>query len=65
VSVTVNPVLINRAPVALDDSLTIAEDSGTHVVDVLANDSDPDGDALTIITVTQGAHARCSSRAAT
>lgn len=39
------------APVAADDSATVAED-GTILVDVLANDSDPDGDPLTITGVT-------------
>jgi uncharacterized repeat protein (TIGR01451 family) len=43
-------------PVANDDTLTTAEDvDGT--VDVLANDSDPDGDTLTIVDWTSGANA--------
>jgi VCBS repeat-containing protein len=53
VSITVTPV--NDPPVALDDSATTTE--GTPVtVDVLANDSDPDGDPLTVTNVTDSSH---------
>lgn len=41
----------NRAPVAVDDTATMDEDD-TATVDVLANDSDPDGDPLTVISAT-------------
>jgi len=41
----------NDAPVAVDDTLTVIEDSGQSLVDVLANDSDVDGDALTVSEV--------------
>mgnify|MGYP006300676855 CR=1 FL=1 len=37
-------------PVAEDDELTI-EENGEGVVEVLANDSDPEGEALTVIQV--------------
>lgn len=40
----------NRAPVAAADTTTVDED-GAVVHDVLANDEDPDGDALTLVTV--------------
>ncbi|MCV6577466.1 MAG: Ig-like domain-containing protein, partial [Cohaesibacter sp.] len=49
VTVTVNPV--NDAPVAMDDTATTDENTKV-VIDVLANDSDPDGDDLTIINPT-------------
>ncbi|MBA6392436.1 tandem-95 repeat protein, partial [Colwellia sp. BRX10-3] len=39
---------INDAPTVVDDSLTINEDSNV-VVDVLANDSDKEGDAISLI----------------
>ena len=45
VSITVTPV--NDAPVALDDTLTIAQ-GVPGAVNVLANDSDVDGDTLSI-----------------
>ncbi|WP_407659994.1 Ig-like domain-containing protein [Hyalangium gracile] len=55
VTVTVTPA--NDAPTAVDDSFTVAEDSGATVFDVLANDSfAPDtGETLTITSVTQPA----------
>ena len=40
----------NRPPVAVDDDGRLAEDSSV-VLDVLANDGDPDGDALTLVAV--------------
>ena len=52
VTVTVTPV--NDAPVAHDDNTTLDEDSGSHVIDVLTNDTDIDaGDTLTVFSVTQ------------
>ena len=53
VTVTVNP--INDPPVANDDSATTGEDSPV-VIPVLGNDSDPDGDALTVTSVTDPGH---------
>jgi uncharacterized protein (TIGR03382 family) len=43
-------------PDAVDDSFTVAQDSGATALNVLANDSDRDGDALTITAVTQPAN---------
>jgi VCBS repeat-containing protein len=51
VTVTVNPV--NDAPVAIDDSATTNEDTPV-TIDVLNNDTDADGDNLTVVNVTQG-----------
>ena len=45
VTVIVNPV--NDPPVAVDDSATTGEDSAVQI-DVLDNDSDPDGDTLSV-----------------
>ncbi|WP_269532545.1 Ig-like domain-containing protein [Chitinimonas sp. BJYL2] len=42
----------NRAPTAVDDRFWVSG-SVPSTVDVLRNDSDPDGDTLTIISVTQ------------
>ena len=46
VSITVDP--LNDAPVAINDDATVDEASVGNVIDVLANDGDVDGDALTI-----------------
>ncbi|HMG56956.1 MAG TPA: Ig-like domain-containing protein, partial [Kofleriaceae bacterium] len=43
-------VVVSHAPTAVDDTLTVDEDT-TGTVDVLANDSDPDGDSLTATIV--------------
>jgi len=54
-TVTMTITAANDAPVANADSATVAED-GTINVSVLANDTDPDGDVLSVASVTQGAH---------
>jgi VCBS repeat-containing protein len=46
----------NTNPDALDDSASVNRNSSANAIDVLANDSDADGDALTVTAVTQGAH---------
>jgi outer membrane protein OmpA-like peptidoglycan-associated protein len=49
---TLGPVeFINRAPVAVNDTLTVQSGSPATVVNVLANDSDPDNDRLTVTAV--------------
>ena len=58
VNITVNSV--NDAPVAMDDSVTVSEDAADASLTVLSNDSDVDGDALTITAVTQPAHGSVS-----
>jgi hypothetical protein len=52
VTVTVDPV--NDPPVASDDAATTAEDTAT-TIKVVGNDSDVDGDSLTVAGKTQGA----------
>ncbi|MEJ6403652.1 Ig-like domain-containing protein [Yoonia sp. 2307UL14-13] len=50
------PAPVNNAPVAVDDAIALANDESA-VFDALANDRDPDGDALTLtrlIDVTPG-----------
>jgi hypothetical protein len=49
VSITVIPV--NAAPSASNDSATVAEDAAATAINVLSNDSDPDGDALSVVGV--------------
>ena len=46
----------NNPPVANDDYATVNEDSYNNTIDVLANDTDPDGDTLVITNVTTPAH---------
>lgn len=46
---------VDDGPLAQDDLATTAEDTPV-VIDVLANDSDPEGDPLTIVSVTEPAH---------
>ena len=46
----------NAPPDAVDDAGTFEVNSGLHTIGVLANDTDPDADALTVTAVTQGAH---------
>ncbi len=53
VNITVDPE--NDEPITLSDSGSTQEDNSL-VIDVLANDSDPDGDALTVSAVTDGAN---------
>jgi hypothetical protein len=47
----------NRAPAAVDDSVAIDEDSSGEILP-LANDSDPDGDPLSLDSFTQPSHGR-------
>ncbi|MFT7494039.1 MAG: Ca2+-binding RTX toxin-like protein [Alteromonas macleodii] len=50
--VTVTVSAVNDAPVAVADTATTLEDTPLVNIDVLGNDSDVDGDALTVITAT-------------
>jgi hypothetical protein len=52
VSVTINNT--NTAPVAGDDTKSVAENASATAVDVLANDTDAEHDTLTITTKTNG-----------
>jgi hypothetical protein len=45
----------NRGPAAVDDEAEVYEDSSENIIDVLANDTDADGDALTVTETTDGA----------
>ena len=53
-SVTVT--CVDDAPVAVNDTATVAEDAAASAIDVLANDTDIDGGAKSITSVTQPAN---------
>ena len=53
-SVTVT--CVDDTPVAVDDTATVAEDSGADAINVLANDTDVDGGTKSIASVTQPAN---------
>ncbi len=52
-TVAVTVTCVDDNPVAVSDSATVAEDSGATAINVLANDTDPDGGPKTIQSVTQ------------
>lgn len=45
-----------QPPDAVDDNVNVFEDSGANAVNVLGNDTDVNGNTLTVVSVTQGAH---------
>jgi len=52
---------VNDPPVAVDDTAVVLEDSSNNQIDVLLNDLDPDGDNLTIISVSVPMHGSAST----
>jgi hypothetical protein len=57
---TGDTVLANDDPTAVDDAYEVTKNSSTNELTVLLNDSDPEGDSLTIIAVTSPAHGSVS-----
>jgi hypothetical protein len=53
-TVSVTVMAVNDAPSAKDDRVNTKEDTPISVIDVLTNDTDEDGDSLSITAVTQG-----------
>jgi VCBS repeat-containing protein len=51
---------LDDPPSAVADSKTVAEDSGATTIDVLANDTDPDGGTKKIASKTNGTHGTVS-----
>ncbi|WP_162847598.1 Ig-like domain-containing protein, partial [Marinomonas communis] len=51
-TVTITVTGANDAPVVVNDAASVSEDGGVIVIDVLANDSDVEGDSLSIANVT-------------
>ncbi|MCX6662563.1 MAG: Ig-like domain-containing protein, partial [Euryarchaeota archaeon] len=54
ISITVTPM--NDPPNATNDTATVAEDSSNNLINALANDNDPDGDSLSIASVSNPPH---------
>ena len=61
-SVTVHVTAVNDPPVAVADDVTVTEDTPTDVA-VLGNDSDPNGDSLTVTSATDAPHGTTSVNA--
>ena len=55
-TVSMTVTCVEDDPQAVDDSATVAEDSGATAIEVLANDPDPDGGTKQIQSVTQPAN---------
>jgi hypothetical protein len=55
VVVEITVTAVNDPPVAVDDEATVGEDSAGWVTTVTGNDSDADGDALSVVATTDGA----------
>lgn len=51
VTVTLAVVCVNDLPIATDNTFTVTEDSPNNILDVLVDDSDVDGDSLTITEI--------------
>ncbi len=49
-------VTVNRLPVAADDTRAVAQNSANNPLNIMANDSDPDGNAISIASVVQPAN---------
>jgi hypothetical protein len=54
VNITVSET--NLDPITVDDLKTVSEDSSNNKVSVLVNDNDPNGNTLTLVDASQGAH---------
>src|SRR5215211_11866 len=55
-TITVTDVAGDVPPTAVDDSATVGEDSGASAIDVLVNDTDPDGGPKTISSASDPAN---------
>jgi VCBS repeat-containing protein len=55
-ALTVTVVDVDDPPAAADDAKTVAEDAAPTAIDVLANDTDPDGGPKLVASLTQPAH---------
>lgn len=58
--VTVNIERPNEAPAAVDDQYAVEQDSSGNLLDVLSNDSDPENDAIALLSVGSPQHGTAS-----
>lgn len=56
VTVTITVNAVNDNPDAVNDTATVAEDSGANQINVLANDTDVEGNPLSVTAATNGAN---------
>lgn len=49
-------MVINDSPVAINDTIVLLEDAFFEIIDVQANDTDPEGDQLVTVIVTDAVH---------
>lgn len=59
-TVTIDLACVDDAPVAVDDDATVDEDSVGNIIDVLANDTDEENDAISVTGVTDPANGTTS-----
>jgi alpha-tubulin suppressor-like RCC1 family protein len=50
--------ILPSAPVAVDDAVTVAHDSGATTIDALANDTRPDGQVVQVLAIQQPVHGK-------
>ena len=62
--VTVTVTDANDAPVATDDTLTVGMNASATTFDIIANDTDEDGDTLTMVSIGTGDNAPSNGTAA-
>jgi hypothetical protein len=55
-TVSITVMAVNDTPSAKNDRVSTEEDKPISVIDVLTNDTDEDGDSLSVAAVTQGKH---------
>jgi VCBS repeat-containing protein len=55
-TVSIDVTAVDDPPAAVNDSATVAQDGSAATIDVLANDTDPDGGPKTIASKTNGSH---------
>ncbi len=61
-STTAGSACGSTPPTAVNDVAVVVEDAGATPIDVLANDTDPDGGPKSVIAVTQAAHGSVEDR---